>query len=254
MVEKRGRYLPLSLPRRWMGDLLHFSAGVPLVAAERTFRVRSLADARREVERPPSWNAIIIKAIGLVSTRVPEMRRAYLPYPWPRLYEATHSVASVVFDREFAGEPATFMVPLERPEERPLDDIQTLVEAYKTDPIERHGGLRRPVRYARMPRPIRRLIWSTGLQWSGYQRARHFGTFGVNSIAALRGRMLMFQFPLTSAFYYGAVSRGTIDIQIAFDHRVFDGVVAGRVGGLLEDVLNTELVTEVRAGQRRLAA
>jgi hypothetical protein len=66
--------------------------------------------------------------------------------------------------------------------------------------------------------------------------------------------MLMFQFPLTSAFYYGAVSRGTIDIQIAFDHRVFDGVVAGQVGGLLEDVLNDELVAEVRAGQRRLAA
>lgn len=254
MVDERGRCLPLSLPRRWMGDLLHFSDSVPLVAAERTFRVRALAEARRGVERPPSWNAIIIKAIGLVSARLPELRRAYVPYPRPRLYEAPHSVASVVIEREFAGEPATFMVPLERPEERPLDNIQACVEAYKTDPIERHGGLRRLVRYASMPRPIRRTIWSVGLQWSGHQRARHFGTFAINSIAGLRGRMLMFRIPITSAFYYGAVSRGTLDIQIAFDHRVFDGVIAGQVGGLLEDVLNAELVAEVRAGQRRLAA
>lgn len=254
MADARGRCLPISLPRRWMGDLLHFSGGVPIVAAERTFRVRALADARRGVERPPSWNAIITKAIGLVSVRLPELRRAYVPYPWPRLYEAAHSVASIVFEREFAGEPATFMVPLERPEDRSLENIQAWVDAWRADPVERHGGLRRLVRYARMPRPVRRLIWSAGLQWSGHQRARHFGTFAVNSIAALRGRMLMFRMPITSAFYYGAVSAGTLDIQIAFDHRVFDGVVAGRVGGILEDVLNAELVAEVRSGRRRLAA
>jgi hypothetical protein len=40
-------------------------------------------------------------------------------------------------------------------------------------------------------------------------------------------------------------------IQMAFDHRVFDGVTAGRVGGLLEDVFNNELVDEVN---RQLSA
>lgn len=248
MAENRGRCLPLSLPRRWMADTLHFSNSVPIVAAERTFRIQALVDARREAPQPPSWNALVIKAIGIVSVRLPALRLAYMPYPWPRLYEAPYSVASVVFDRAFSGEPATFMAPLSKPENRTLADIQSTVEAWKLDPIENHGPLRRLVRTARPPLPLRRLIWSIGLYGSGIERARHFGTFGVNSIAGLRGRMLMFKIPITSAFYYGAVSKGTLPIQMAFDHRVFDGVTAGRVGGLLEDVFNNELVDEVRRG------
>ena len=245
MADDRGRCIPLSLPRRWMGDTLHFSDRVPIVAAERTFRIQALADARRAAPQPPSWNALVIKAVGIVSVRLPALRLAYMPYPWPRLYEAPYSVASVVFDRAFRGEPATFMAPLSQPEKRTLADIQSTVEAWRVDPIENHGPLRRLVRSARPPLPLRRLIWSIGLYASGLERARHFGTFGVNSIAGLRGRMLMFKIPITSAFYYGAVSKGTMAIQMAFDHRVFDGVTAGRVGGLLEDVFNNELVDEV---------
>lgn len=248
MAKPRGRSLPLSLPRRWMGDALAFADRVPIVAAERTIRVQSLAAARRRAAAPPSWNALVIKAVAIVSQRVPELRRAYLPYPWPRLYEAPHSVATVVFDRDFAGEPATFMCPLSAPEDLTLDHIHATVQAWKTDPIEAHSALRRIVRCARPPRPVRRMIWAAGLYWSGIERARHFGTFGVNSIAGLRGRMLMFKVPITSAFYYGAVAGGTLPVQIAFDHRVFDGVVAGRVGGLLEEVLNDVLPAEVLRG------
>lgn len=249
MAEPRGRSLPLSLPRRWIGDLLHFADKVPVVAAERAFRVRALADARRAVPRPPAWHALVIKALGLTSVRMPELRRAYLPYPWPRLYEAPYSVANVVFDRDFGGEPATFLAPLIRPEERPLADIQAKVKRWKEDPVEAHGVLRRLVRNAKPPRPIRRLIWASGLYWNGYLRARNFGTFAVNSVAAVRSRMLMFKTPISSVWYYGTVTgAGTMDMQIAFDHRVVDGAMAGRIGSVVEEVFNTVLVTEVKAG------
>jgi hypothetical protein len=246
MAEDRGRTLPLSLPRRWIGDMLHFADRVPVVAGERIIRVRSLVDARRALPRPPAWNALVIKGLGLVSARIPAMRQAYLPYPWPKLYEAPYSVASVVFERDFAGESATFMAPLVQPETRTLAVIQAKVKAWKDDPIEAHGVLRRIVRNAKPPRPIRRMIWAMGLYGSGFLRARNFGTFAVNSIAGIRSKMLMFKTPITSVWYYGVVTKGEMVIQLAFDHRVFDGATAGRASAELEAVFNNELLDEVR--------
>jgi hypothetical protein len=247
MTENRGRTLPLSLPRRWIGDMLHFAKRVPVVAGERTLRVRALADARKAVSNPPSWHSLVLKGLGLVSVRVPELRRAYLPYPWPRLYEAPYSVASVVFDREFNGEQATFLAPMVQPESRPLADIQAKVQAWKADPIEAHGALRRLVRNAKPPRPIRRLLWAAGLYWSGELRARNFGTFAVNTVAGIRTRPTQLVTPITSVWYYGSVSKaGEMDVYFGFDHRVFDGAVIGRAVSELENVFNGELLAEVR--------
>ena len=44
-----------------------------------------------------------------------------------------------------------------------------------------------------------------------------------------------------------------MDVQIEFDHRVFDGATAGQVLGELESVLNTEIVAELRASGRAAA-
>ena len=35
----------------------------------------------------PSWCAIFTKAYAVVAARYPELRRAYLKFPFPRLYE-----------------------------------------------------------------------------------------------------------------------------------------------------------------------
>ena len=226
--------------------MLHFADKVPVVAGERILRVRALAEARRAFRHPPGWNALVIRGLGMVSARIPALRQAYLPYPWPRLYEAPYSVASVVFERDFAGEPATFMAPLVQPESRPLAEIQRKVQGWKDDPIDSHGVLRRIVRNAKPPRPVRRLIWAMGLYGDGFLRARNFGTFAVNSIAGTRGKMLMFKTAITSVWYYSLATKGEMLIQIAFDHRVFDGSTAGRAMSELESVFNNELLAEVR--------
>jgi hypothetical protein len=248
-MSERGRTLPLSLPRRWVGDMLHFAQRVPLVAAERTLRVRALAEARRAAPHPPTWNSLMIKGMGLVSAAMPELRRAYLPYPLPRLYEAPYSVANVVFERDFDGTPATFMCPLPHPERMKLQHIADKVTRWKEDPVSAHGVLRRLVRNSKPPRPVRRLLWAAGLYWHGLMRARMFGTFAVNTVASLRGRMLTLQSPLTFICYYGSVDKkGEMLIQMGFDHRVFDGSTAGYAASKLEGVLNNELVAEVKAG------
>jgi hypothetical protein len=234
--------------------MVHFAKKVPIVAGERTIRVRTFIDARRATRFAPGWFASIVKAFGIVSDRIPDLRRAYLPYPWPRLYEHPHSVASVVLDREYLGEHATFLCPMLHPERLPLVGVHEKLRALQQDPIEKHGTLRRLVRHSRFPLPVRRALWGIGLNWSGNTRARFFGTFGVNSIAGFRGRMLQFVTPITSVLYFGTPTRdGELDVQLAFDHRVFDGYTAGRAVSELESVLNTEIAAEIRQSGRAAA-
>ena len=217
-----------------------------MAAAERHIRVKALAEARRKAEKPPSWNAIIVKSLALAFRERPEFRRCYMPYPWPHLYESPESVASIVIDREYLGEPATFLCPMVRPDERSLHEIGRKVQQWKNDPVESHVALRRLVRNAKPPWPIRRMLWAIGLYASGRLRARTFGTYAVNSLAGWRGRMLSFQSPLSSTWYYGIVeSNGTMLLQIAGDHRVFDGVHTGKAIGVLEAILNGPMIEEV---------
>jgi len=255
MGEDRGRYLPLSLPRRWVGDLLYFSRRVPLVAAERPLRVAALDAARRATPTPPGWAALLIKGVALVGRRIPELRRAFMPFPWPRLYESPTTVASVVIDRVWRGEHAAFISLLPRPDDLPLGAIQHRLNRWRTDPVEQHGAFRRLIRNSRFPLPVRRALWAFGLYASGPLRARYFGTFAISSVAASRGRVLQVRTPITSVLYYGPVSpQGEMTIQYAFDHRVFDAYTAGRIGSELETILNDEVLHELKRGPAARAA
>jgi hypothetical protein len=170
-----------------------------------------------------------------------------MPYPWPHFYEAPYGVASVVVDREFAGEHAVFFAPILHPERLPLAAVQQKYDQFKTAPVENVGPYRRLVRTTRFPLPARRLLWRAGLYGSGYLRARTFGTFGVNSMARMRVTLLNTPIPITATLYYDEVSRdGELPVQFVFDHRVFDGYAAGKVLGELEEVLNTDVLAELR--------
>jgi hypothetical protein len=248
-MSDRGRSIPLTLPRRWVSDMLHFAHRVPASVVHRTVRLKPLADARREVPGAPGWHSLITKGLGVTSARVPDLRRAYLPCPWPRLYEAPYSVASVVFEKEFGGEPVPFFAPLLHPERLPLRAIQEKVRAWKADPVSAHGALRRLVRNARPPQIVRRALWGIGLDWNGLFRARTFGTFAVNTVRELGLGLSVFPCPLTSVWYYGGVTdAGEMGLHMAFDHRVFDGRAVARAYTELEAVLNEVIAAEVRSG------
>ena len=51
MNPDHGKYLWLSLPRRWMCDFLHASRGMPLVPLERRMDLGRLAEARDQFEK-----------------------------------------------------------------------------------------------------------------------------------------------------------------------------------------------------------
>src|SRR5207249_11642246 len=58
-------------------------------------------------------------------------------------------------------------------------------------------------RVARLPRPLRRWAWWVGLNASGRERVRHFGTFGVTAMAGTGSTSFHVLSPLTAMLFYG---------------------------------------------------
>src|SRR5262249_21391942 len=104
MAQDVGRTLSLSLPRRFVCDLLHFARKVPSVPVQRDMNVSKLVEARRSMADPVSWCSIFTKAYGQTAQAFPELRRAFMTFPWTRLYEHPFSIASVAIEREYRGE------------------------------------------------------------------------------------------------------------------------------------------------------
>jgi hypothetical protein len=204
--------------------------------------------------RPVNWCAIFTKAYGQVAAAVPELRRAYLAFPRPRLYEHPSNIASVAIERHYQDDNAVFFAQLRGPEGQSLRDLDAHLRRFKTEPIETIGLFRRAVTVSRLPRWLRRFLWWTTLNLSGPKRARRLGTFGVSSYSGLGAESLHPLSPLTTTLHYGVIQRdGTVTVRITYDHRVMDGSTVARALALLETVLNQDMVAELREAAARAA-
>jgi hypothetical protein len=223
-------------------------------------RLGPVVAARAAADPRPGWCAIFTKAYALVSARTPELRRAYLGFPWPRLYESAATVAGVAIERPMGGDMGVGFTFLRRLEAWPVTEVHAAILRGKTVPEAEVGAHRRALRVARLPRPLRRLLWWVGLNVSGRQRVRIFGTFGVTAMAGTGSTSFQLLSPQTTTLYYGRFDdTGGIDVRLAFDHRVFDGGVVAQALADLETALRTELHAELvglraRATHLRAAA
>jgi hypothetical protein len=246
MPSMTGRKIPLSAPRRFVVDLLHFARKVPTVPVQRHMNLLPVVRARAAAEPRPSWVSIFTKAFALVAVRWPELRRAYLSFPLPRLYEHPVSIATLAVERQFGDEPAVFFGKLRCPEKRGLPEIDERLRALKEQPIEKIGSFRHALFVSRFPWPLRRLLWWTGLNLWGRKRAAHFGTFGVSVYAGLGAASLHPLSPATCTLNYGVIDeRGDVEVRITYDHRVLNGATVARVLADMEQVLNGAIVNEL---------
>src|SRR5207248_6521574 len=99
MPQAIGRKVPLSLPRRYVCDLLHFARNVPSVPVQRRLRLAAVAAARETAQPRPTWCALFTKAFACLSAANPRLRRVYISYPWPHLYEHFENVATLAVER-----------------------------------------------------------------------------------------------------------------------------------------------------------
>jgi hypothetical protein len=242
----RGRTIRLSPMRRFICDLLWASASVPTVPVQRRMNLAPLARARTAHPLRPSWAAIFVKAYARVAAEVPELRRAYVKFPWPRLYEYPVSAAAVTVERDFDGEKAIFIGRIGKPEMLDLVEVHHRIRRFREIPIDHSREFCRTLALSRLPLPLRRALWWVGLNLPR-QRGNYFGTFALSVYSGLGAESLHPISPVTVTLNYGVIGpEGDVDVRLIYDHRVMDGATVARALGRLETELNGPILEELR--------
>ena len=184
MAKSKGRTLPVSPFRKLVTDLMYFSAKVPTVCIDRMMDLSEVQAARQRCPSRPCWTAIFCKAFGLAAVRIPELRRIYMPFPWPYLYEHPHSVGTVNIERQWQGESVVFHAQVRSPETQSLAKLDQFVHWLKNEPVAAVKYYRRIMNMMRVPWPLRKLVWWCGLNLQSRRRVHNFGTFGISTTAA----------------------------------------------------------------------
>ena len=249
MHEPRGRYLPMPGPRRFIGDLVHFAHRIPSAPVSRTMDLSALVGPRTRHPSRPSWATLFMKAYALVGAANPPLRRSYLSFPWPRLYEHPWMNCALAIERTYQGEEGVFVGLFRAPEQQSIAEIQHWVGWYKNEALEKVGFFRMALRFGYVPRPIRRALWWATLNMSGQKRCKRFGTFGLSSYGALGAEQVHPISPLTTTLTYGPIDPTThkVVVKLIYDHRVLDGAYVARRLREIEETLNGAVLDELNA-------
>ena len=241
----RGRAIPLSPIRKLVVDLTTFHA--PSVPVQRVMHLKPVMEARAALADRPVVAALFAKAFALVAVDIPDLRRAYVEFPRPHLYEYPQSTLSMVFERDWHGEMVILTTLMRSPETMPLKALSDAMKQTKDKPIEDNRDFRRMFALARWPTPLRRLIWWLGLN-IGRQRGNYFGTFGITVYSGLGAESLHPLSPLTATMNYGVIADdGAVAVRIMYDHRVLDGSMVARTLGHIEETLLGPVLAELKA-------
>jgi hypothetical protein len=240
--------IPLSLARKMIGDFLAVSQRVPLAHGERRIDIRALREAVTALPRPrPEWLALFFKAYAIVAAERPALRRLFVNRPWGYLYEHPENVGSIVVSRRLEGDDALFYLPIVAPEKLPLAEIARLLKEARERPIVEIPAFRRQLRLGRLPGFCRRSVLRLGIDWTTRQRARQLGTFGMSVLASMGIANLSTWVPWTTMIHYTPFDDdGSMLLRIAIDHRVLDGIEVAYALREMEEVLNRQILEEVR--------
>lgn len=247
MHEPKGRGVPITGPRRFIMDMVHFARGVPTIPVSREMDLGAVGEARLSHASRPSWAVLFMKAQAMVAAEQAPLRRALLGFPWTRIYEHPRSICALAVERIHQGEPGIFVGLFRAPEEQSLEQLQEALDFYKHVSPDEIGIFRQALRVSKLPTPLRRFLWWSTLQVSGLKRAKRFGTFGLTSYGALGAESLHPISPLTTTLTYGPIdSSGRVRVKLIYDHRVLDGAFVARRLGDLESTLNGAILRELR--------
>jgi hypothetical protein len=238
-----------------IGDFLGQSQHIPLAHGERRIDIRTLRTAVAAARPRPNWLPLFFKAYAMVAAQRPVLRRMYVRWPWPRLYEHPENVGSVVISRVVEGDEALMALPIVTPEQRSITELDTLLKEAREKPIAEIPGFRRQVRIAKLPFPLRQLFYHLGTGWVPSRRVRLLGTFGMSVLANMGIANLTTWVPWTTMIHYTPFDEsGSMHLRIAIDHRVLDGLEVAYALREMEQMLNGPILDEVRQLPRSAAA
>jgi hypothetical protein len=190
--------------------------------------------------------AIFAKAFALVAVELPELRRVYMSWARPHLYEYADSTASIMQERQILGDTGLLPLRFRRPDVLPIERLSMMIRTAAEAPVETSKFYRTVIGIARCPAFIRRPLLALCLHIPRLRR-HTLGTFGVTSVARLQTELGTAQSPLACLLSYGpADAAGRVRVRLHFDHRVFDGGLAARALTRLDEVLNSSILEELR--------
>jgi hypothetical protein len=243
----KGKWLPLSVPRRLMTDMMRYALKVPTVPIERTMDLSAVVHARAACAIRPPWVGIFAKAFALTAREFPELRRVYLKWPWPHLYEYPSSTASILVERSYQGEPCVLSCIIREPDATSITNIAGSIHTAVEAPIEQVKAHRRALSFWRLPGIIRRPALWVALNVPR-QRVKYFGTFIVTAVSLMGADALHPPTYVTTLLTFGVISpRGEVPVRVSMDHRVYDGVAVAKILAKLEENLNGPIVDELRS-------
>ncbi len=243
---EKGRRHGLSLPRRQVGDLLHFSKKVPSIPVQRRMKLGPLLEARRASMPRPKWVLLVAKGFSLIAKENAGLRQSFMNFPWPHLYEHPESIATIAVERMHQGKESVFFAKMHAPDQLPMPLLEAQFRYFKEAPLEQVEEFNLGMFVSRLWRPIRRSLWWYALNVSGDVRGRVFGTFGVSVYSGLGAESLHPLSPTTCTLNFGTIAPdGQVDLRLIYDHRVLDGSTVARALKRLEEVLNDQVAVEL---------
>lgn len=244
---RKGIRVALSPARRIVVELMHHAQKVPSLPLKRTINISALVQARQQCQTRPSWVALFLKAYSIVALNRPELRRAFVGWPWASLYEHPYSVCSVLVERDWKGEKIVLGAKIRAPNEQPVSAIDNHLQRLATAPLETISEFRQLINLGRVPSILRRFVFWNSLHLSGFKKCKRFGTFMVGSLGNLGVEQCHPLTPLTTYLSFGPISAtGEVTALLVYDHRVMDGRTVGQALVELESTLNGSILAELQ--------
>ena len=241
-----GKRIRLSNGRRLVDDVIRIARKTPLAALSGDFDVELIGRLRRRTRPRISWNVIYMKAYAQVCRACPELRRAYVTFPYGHLYEHPEPVCMITVGREHEGEERLFFARFSKPDHFSLAELQAQLDHFRKAPVEEIKQFRHQIRFAQTPAWIRRFAWWATFNLWPEKRATQMGTFGMSFSGHNGAYGSQHLGPNTTTLGIDPLPRrGTSRLMLTFDHRVMDGVPATRVLKQLHRMLQTAIKEEL---------
>ncbi|MBL6830800.1 MAG: hypothetical protein ISQ70_05205 [Pirellulales bacterium] len=234
----------LNRQRRLVCDVVSAARRVPFFPVERLIALHELAAARAAAASRIGWAAIFVKAYAIVARDMPPLRSWYVPGFWPRQATSGESVATLSINRSIDGSDLLFWAQLPSPDRQPLMELQAAIEHRTAAPVDE--VFRRQQELARLPGWLRRSVLWWNLHSTSRKRPKRMGTFSVSTLASHAAFNRFHPSPLTTSLTYGPLDdQGRSLVTILADHRLLDGVPVAKALVRLEEVLHTEIASEL---------
>ena len=243
---QKGTIIPVHWTRTLISDIVYYANKIPLCTIEKKINIEAVQIAKSISQKRIGWTSIFTKAMGLASIEFDELRQSWMSFPYAHLYQHPIPIASVAINRIIDNKEAVVFGMIQKPESKPLSEINEALQHFKNSPIDSVSLFKRMRRTSKFPWPIRAIIWNYGLYLSGYCKAKNFGTFSISSVSQLDANTIHLLTPLTSALNYGPIAtNGDCTIRLTFDHRVMDGLTIAKVLSFIKESINVSIREEI---------